>query len=232
MENMRLISRIWRSSLGKKYLMAVSGLFLFFFVVGHMVGNLQIFLGPEAINRYGYFLQHTPELLWPARFGLILLVVIHIASATALTVQNRSARPVPYAKYEVVAATYAARTMLWSGLIIAAFVIYHVLHFTVQTPAVNLTGRDFKELVLGDRHDIYGMMVLGFRQPLVSAFYVLAVGLLCMHLSHGVMSMFQSLGLTNRLYLRMLDRLAVVVGVLLFLGYTSIPAAVLLGLVK
>jgi succinate dehydrogenase / fumarate reductase, cytochrome b subunit len=234
MENLRLPGRIWRSSLGKKYLMALSGVLLFLFAVGHMVGNLQVFLGPEAINRYGYFLQHTPELLWPARLGLLVLVTVHIAAAVTLALQNQSARgPVPYSQYEAVATTYAGRTMLVGGLIVAAFVIFHILHFTVQTPAVNLTGHDFKSLMApGDRHDIYGMMVLGFRQPVVSAFYVLGVGLLCLHLSHGVMSLFQSLGLTNPFYLRVLDRLAVVVGLLLFAGYCSIPAAVLLGLVK
>lgn len=237
MEKIRLIGRVWRSSLGKKYLMALSGLLLFFFVVGHMVGNLQIFLGPEAINRYGYFLQNTPELLWPVRLGLLVLVAVHITSAVTLSLENKAARPKPYANYEIVAATYAARTMLVGGFIIAAFVIYHILHYTVQTPAVNLTHQDFKQFVQVtpaqvERHDIYRMMVVGFGNPIVSAFYVLGVGFLCLHLSHGVMSLFQSLGLTNRFYLRVLDRLAVVIGILLFLGYGSIPAAVLLGLLK
>ncbi len=122
------------SSLGKKYLMALSGCALFLFVIAHLLGNLQIFLGPEALNRYGHFLQTTPELLWPARLGLMALVVVHIVCAVKLTAENRAARPVPYAQHEIVAASYASRTMMMSGLILAAFIVYHLLHFTVMAP--------------------------------------------------------------------------------------------------
>src|SRR5688572_22999491 len=134
---MNLIRRTWRSSLGKKYIMAVTGCALFGFVIGHLLGNLQIFLGPEPLNRYGHFLQTTPELIWPARVGLIVLVVLHIAAAVKLTAENRAARPIAYADYDVVAASYASRTMMMSGLIVFVFVIYHLLHFTIQIPGVN-----------------------------------------------------------------------------------------------
>ncbi len=230
---MNLTSRIWRSSLGKKYIMAISGLVLVGFVVGHLLGNLQIFLGPEALNRYGHFLQTTPELVWPARIGLLVLVILHIVSAIALSRQNRAARPVPYAHSEVVASSYASRTMLMSGLIVLAFIIYHLLHFTVQVPSINFTGQDFRALEdAKQRHDIYRMMVLGYQRPLVSGFYALSIGLLCLHLSHGVSAMFQSMGLSNRTYEVWLGRFAPGLAVLLFLGYCSIPAAVLLGIVK
>jgi succinate dehydrogenase / fumarate reductase cytochrome b subunit len=119
-----------------------------------------------------------------------------------------------------------------SGLIVLAFIIYHLLHFTVQVPAVNLTNTDFRLLHSGKGHDIYGMMIAGFKQPLVSGFYVLGVGLLCLHLSHGISSLFQSLGLSNRYYGQLLDRLGVAVAILIFVGYCSIPAAVLMGVVK
>ena len=230
---MKLVSRIWQSSLGKKYLMAISGVVLVGFVIGHLVGNLQIFLGPEAINRYGHFLQTTPELVWPARIGLLVMVTVHIVSAITLARQNRAARPTAYANQQVVASSYAARTMLMSGLIVLAFIIYHLLHFTIQVTSINFTGQDFNALVdAKERHDIYRMMVLGYQRPLVSGFYVVAIGLLCLHLSHGVSSMFQSLGLSNRVYEVWLSRLAVTLAVLIFLGYSSIPAAVLLGIVK
>jgi len=230
---MNLLTRTWRSSLGKKYIMALTGCALFGFVIAHLVGNLQIFLGPESINRYGQFLQTTPELLWPARIALIILVVLHIVAAVQLSSENKRARAVPYQQYEVVAASYASRTMLMSGLIIAAFVIYHLLHFTVQIPGVNFTGKDFR--VLEDakaRHDIYAMMVIGFQQPLVSGFYILGIALLCLHLSHGVSSMFQSMGWKNKYYGQFIDKAAMVVALLIFLGYCSIPVAVLLGVVK
>src|SRR5512137_2125488 len=120
---MNIISNIFKSSLGKKYIMAVTGFFLFLFVIGHMAGNLQIFLGPEAINRYGHFLQSNPELIWPARLGLLALIGLHVWSAAKLTRENRSARPVPYSgEYKPVGASYASRTMLVTGLIVAAFI--------------------------------------------------------------------------------------------------------------
>lgn len=230
---MNLVSRIWRSSLGKKYIMAISGVVLVGFVIGHLLGNLQIFLGPEVINRYGHFLQTTPELVWPARIGLLVMVILHIAAAITLAQQNRAARPVPYERYEVVAASYASRTMVMSGIIISAFIVYHLLHFTIQVPAINFTGQDFKLLEdAKQRHDIYQMMVLGYQRPVVSGFYVLAIALLCLHLSHGVSSMFQSLGFSNQVYEVWLGRLALALAALIFMGYSSIPAAVLLGIVK
>jgi succinate dehydrogenase / fumarate reductase cytochrome b subunit len=228
-----LIRRTWHSSLGKKYIMAITGFVLFGFVVGHLLGNLQIFLGREMLNRYGHFLQSTPELVWPARIVLLGLVLLHIAAAAALTSENRAARPVAYAQYEVVAASYASRTMFMSGVIVFVFIVYHLLHFTIQIPGVNFTGHDFR--ILQDarqRHDIYQMMVLGYKQPLVSLFYIIGIGLLCLHLSHGVSSMFQSIGWKNKAYGSFLNKVARIAAVLIFAGYVSIPTAVLLGAVK
>src|SRR5215471_21129155 len=128
---MKIIANIFGSSVGKKFIMAVSGLVLFLFVVGHMAGNLQIFLGPEALNRYGHFLQTNPELIWPARLGLLLMVGLHIWSAAALSRENKAARPVGYAEYQPVGSSLASRTMLMSGLIILVFIVYHLLHYTV-----------------------------------------------------------------------------------------------------
>jgi succinate dehydrogenase / fumarate reductase cytochrome b subunit len=209
--------------------MAVTGGALFLFVVGHMVGNLQFFLGADAINRYGHFLQSNVELLWPARIGLLVMVALHVWSAVSLTRENRAARPVQYADWQPNTASYASRTMMMSGLIIAAFIIYHLLHFTVQTKEINLTGQDFHSLVDAEgRHDIYTMMKIGFSKPLVSVFYVIAVGLLCLHLSHGLSAMFQSLGLKNHAYAPLIDKGSKVIAVVLFLGYAAIPVAVLL----
>jgi succinate dehydrogenase cytochrome b subunit len=227
---MKLITHIFDSSLGKKYLMAVTGFLLFLFVVGHLVGNLQVFLGPEAINRYGHFLQSNYELVWPARIALLLIIGVHIWSAAKLSLENRAARPVAYASYQPVGSTYASRTMLMSGLIALAFIIYHLLHFTVQAQYLNLTGQNFTTFIDPEkRHDIFKMMVVGFNSPWVSAFYVVGVGLLCLHLSHGLSSMFQSLGWKNDTYRPWLDKAARVLSCLIFLGYSSIPLAILLG---
>jgi len=227
---MKIISHIFESSLGKKYVMAVTGFLLILFVLGHLVGNLQVFLGPEAINRYGHFLQSNYELVWPARIGLLILVGLHIWSAAKLSLENRQARPVGYAVYQPVGSTYASRTMLMSGLIVLAFVIYHLLHFTVQTQYINLTGQNFTTFMDPEkRHDIFKMMVVGFNNGYVSAFYILGMALLCLHLSHGLSSMFQSIGWKNEAYRPLLDQGAKILAGLIFLGYTSIPVAILLG---
>ncbi len=227
---MNLVSNLFRSSLGKKYLMAGTGFFMFLFVIAHLAGNLQIFLGPEAINRYGHFLQSNPELIWPARISLLLFLLLHIWAAIQLSLENKAARPAGYAQWKPVGSTYASRTMLMSGIIIFAFVVYHLLHFTVQWQYINLTHQSFVDFTDPQkRHDIFKMMVVGFGNIWVSGFYILGMALLCLHLSHGVSSMFQSLGWKNAVYGPFLDKLARVGAVLIFLGYVSIPIAILAG---
>ncbi len=230
---MKLIDGLFQSTLGRKYLMALSGAALVAFVVGHLVGNLQVFGPPELINDYGAFLHSKPALLWCARLGLLAMVGLHIWSAVSLSQANKAARPVAYANWNPTAASYASRTMLMSGLIVAAFIVYHLLHFTVQTPAINFTGQDFTTFKdAAHRADVYRMMITGFSHPLVSIFYIVAVGLLCLHLSHGVSAAFQSLGLKNETWRPILDKFAKGFAVVIFIGYASIPAAVLMGLGK
>jgi succinate dehydrogenase / fumarate reductase cytochrome b subunit len=230
---MKILQRIFQTSLGRKYIMAITGLFLFLFVVGHLVGNLQFFLGREMINRYGHFLQSNPEIIWPARIGLVVIVALHLWSAIKLTHENRAARPVGYTNYQPVGSSYASRTMFMSGLIIAAFILFHLLHYTVRVQAVNLTGQDFRTFSdPAHGHDIFRMMVVGFSNLFVSGFYILSVGLLCLHLSHGISSFLQSLGFKNDAWRPVVDKAAPVIAGLIFLGYTSIPVAVLLGFGK
>jgi succinate dehydrogenase / fumarate reductase cytochrome b subunit len=227
-----LLRKLFCSSLGKKYIMAATGVVMVLFVIGHLVGNLQVFLGQEAINRYGHLLQTNVELLWPVRLVLLSIICLHIWSAASLTRENRAARPVTYAQWEPTAANYASRTMLMSGIIVALFIIYHILHFTVMVQGINFTGKGFQDLMDSEhRHDIYGMLVQGFRQPLVCLIYVVGVGLLCLHLSHGISAMFQSLGWKNRSYGPCLDRAARWGAVVIFLGYISIPLSILLRLI-
>ena len=227
---MKVITNIFGSSLGKKYIMAISGLVMFLFVIGHLAGNLQFFLGAESINRYGHFLQTNLELIWPARIFLLAMIGLHIWSAIKLSAENKAARPVPYADWNPTTASYASRTMLMSGIIIFVFIIYHLLHYTVQVQYINGAGQPFVSFEDPQkRHDIFKMMVIGFRVWWVSAFYIVGIGLLCLHLSHGVSSMFQSLGLKNKTYGPCLDRASRIIAWLIFLGYVSIPISVLLG---
>jgi len=230
---MNLITGLFGSSLGKKYIMAVSGLAMFLFVVGHMLGNLQVFLGPDKINEYGHFLKTKPELVWAVRIGLLAMVVLHVWAAIKVSAENKAARPKDYGAYRAVASSYAARTMLVSGLVIFAFIIYHLLHFTVQVEGVNLAKTDFAKLTdAKQRHDIYNMIVIGFSQPVVAIFYVVSMSLLSLHLSHGLASMFQSLGFKNKKYGLLIDRFALLAAGILVVGYASIPLAVLAGVLK
>lgn len=227
---MNLLKRVWRSSLGKKYVMAISGAALLVFVIGHLIGNLQIFLPPEAINRYGHFLQSNLEILWPARIGLLVLVLTHIVTAIRVSAENKAARPVGYLSSKLYAASLGSRTMLMSGLVIFAFVVYHLLHYTVLVKALNLTGVDFSQLKDSQgRHDVYAMLIYGFSNPAVSLFYVVAMGLLCLHLSHGASAMFQSLGWKNHVYGPWIDGASKALAILIFVGYISIPVSVMLG---
>jgi len=230
---MNICTRLFKSSLGKKYVMAGTGFFMFLFVVGHLAGNLQIFLGPEAINRYGHFLQSNLELVWPVRLILLTFLVLHIWSAAKLSAENRAARPEGYAVYQPVGSTYASRTMLMSGIIVFVFIVYHILHYTAQVQYINGTGQSFVTFMDPEkRHDIYKMMVVGFTNPWVSGFYILGMALLALHLSHGTSSMFQSLGWNNSAYRPVLEKTSLALALLIFLGYTSIPVAILLGFGK
>jgi succinate dehydrogenase / fumarate reductase cytochrome b subunit len=216
--------RLWHSSIGKKYVMAITGLGLFLFVIAHMAGNLQIFLGANQLNAYAFTLKSTPLVLWSFRLGLMAIFIFHITAGIQLAVANRRARPRGYKKFQVVASTFASRTILISGLIILAFIVFHLSHFTFGF--VNPTY-----LALTDdlgRHDVYRMMVEGFSKPLVSIFYIFSMGLLLIHLSHGVSSSFQSLGLRSKRSFRFFEIFARVSALVIFLGNCSIPLAILL----
>jgi succinate dehydrogenase / fumarate reductase cytochrome b subunit len=222
------LSRLWRSSLGKKYVMAVTGLGLFIFVIAHMLGNLQIYLGRDKINAYAYTLKAAPVILWPMRLGLLAIVILHITAGVQLAIANRRARSVAYSTSRVVASTFANRTIIFSGLIILAFVIFHLAHFTFGfvDPGF-LQIRDY-----AGRHDVYQMMIAGFSNPFVSVFYIVAMGLLLLHLSHGVSSLFQSLGLRSKKSFVFFDKLAKISALLIFLGNCSIPLAILTRVIK
>ncbi len=216
------------SSTGKKFIMAVSGLALFGFILAHLAGNLQIFLGPEALNTYSAFLRSTGDLLWVARITLIVMAVLHIWTAISLTLENRAARPQGYAKRDYIEASYASRTMHFSGFIVLAYLVYHLMHFTFHSVHPELSSfADAK-----GRHDVYRMVVGSFQQPAIAIIYLIGNFLLGMHLSHGFYSMFQSLGLVTDGVRPGLRKLAYVVGYGIFLGYAAIPLSVWLGIVK
>jgi succinate dehydrogenase / fumarate reductase cytochrome b subunit len=213
--------RFYTSTTGKKAAMAVSGCILFVFVVGHLIGNLQIYQGAEKLNRYAVLLRTEPALLWAVRMVLLAMVLLHIWSSVQLAAHNITARPVGYRKKKRIASSYASRTMYWSGPIILAFVIYHLLDFTF--------GKVNPHFEPGN---VYGNVVASFQAIPVAAFYIVAMLLLCLHLYHGLWSMFQTLGMAHPRYTPLLRRSAAAVAILIAAGNISIPVAVLAGWVK
>ncbi len=215
----------YRSAIGKKAVMAVTGVFLFGWILLHMLGNLKVYTGAGHYNAYAAFLITMGAPLLPAKGALIavrtlllIAVWLHIQAATQLTVMNRKARPIPYAGRDYVSATYAARTMRWGGVIIILFVIYHLLHLTFGT-----VHPDFVE------GDVYHNFVTGFQVWWVSAFYIIANLALGMHLYHGLWSMFNSLGLSHETFNRWKRAFATVFAVAVTVGNISFPIAVLAG---
>jgi succinate dehydrogenase / fumarate reductase cytochrome b subunit len=222
------LTRYFVTSVGRKFLMAASGAVLVGFVIAHLLGNLQVFLGPEALNRYAFFLQSNVEFLWPARIFILAMVVVHIVTSVQLTMEARAARPVPYGHKAYIKATLASRTMAISGLMVLGFIVYHLLHFTF----LKVHPEFSKYTDAAGRHDVYRMMVLSFQQPVISIAYIVPIFFLCAHLSHGISSMFQSLGANNVSSRPFLSTGGSVLAWAIFLGYASIPLACLFGLVK
>ncbi len=231
---MKIIDRLFNSSLGKKYLMAISGLALFGFIVGHLVGNLQVFGPPELINGYAHFLKSKPGLIWGARLGLLAMVGLHIYTAVRLTMENKAARPVQYAVWKENGASKSSQYMIWSGSVILAFIVYHLAHYTALLPFVNGAG-DFSKLTVELKGevvpDVYSMMAVGFQVWWVTLFYLIAQTLLFLHLNHGVASMFQSLGLRSYSWWPVVGKFAKVASIAIFIGYSIIPIAIFMRII-
>jgi succinate dehydrogenase / fumarate reductase cytochrome b subunit len=227
----KLLFHFWRSSIGKKWLVALSGLALIGFAIAHLAGNLQMFSGPQRINAYAEFLHANQGALWIARIGLLGAFALHIFATLSLVAANRAARPDRYQLPRHVQAKLSTRTMALSGLTVLSFVVFHLLHYTLR-----VTDSRFKPTseggLLESAGDVYRMVILGFQSPIVSGFYILSVGLLSLHLSHGIRSLFQTLGADSRKVSPAIEKMAWLVSAALFLGYASIPGAVLLGVIK
>ncbi|MDD5261222.1 MAG: succinate dehydrogenase cytochrome b subunit [Methylacidiphilales bacterium] len=227
---MKVLLQIVTSSIGKKILMGLSGIALAAFIVIHTLGNLQIFLGSNTLNAYAALLKASNEVLWGFRICLLLTASVHILAAIGLVHDNWRGRPIGYKK-ERSAASLASRTMIYSGLIVLAFLVFHILHFTVGTILHEHFAHNLPPDAAG-RPDVYSMVVQGFSIPWVSAFYIISVALLSWHLSHGVGSMFQTLGLRNKRSAPFIDAFAILFAVFIFLGMSAVPTAVLLKIVS
>ena len=221
---MNRLSVFWASSVGKKTVMAVTGLIGVLFVIGHMIGNLQLFQGAERLNGYSRLL-HGPlnELLWVVRVVLLVSVVLHVVAAYQLTLRDRAARPVGYIRREPQVSTLASRTMRWGGVLLLIFIILHLLHFTTGTI------RPAGVFVEGD---VYANIVSSFQVPWVAALYIISMIALGLHLYHGAWSSMRSLGAAPASPRPLRHRLALVIALVVSIGFVLVPLAVLAGVAR
>ena len=219
---MNRLGAFWNSSVGKKAVMAVTGIIGVVFVIGHMVGNLQVFQGADRLNAYGHLL-HGPlnELVWGARVVLLLALVLHVLAAYQLTMQNRAARPIEYAVRTSQVSTLASRTLRWGGVLLLAFIIYHLLDLTIGT-----VNPAFQE------GDVYANLLGSMHRPLIAVFYIVAMAALGLHLYHGAWSSLRTLGVAQASASPLKRRAAVVIAIIIAVGFAVVPLAVLLGVVK
>ena len=223
--------RLYRSTIGKKVIMAVTGLILVAFVIAHMLGNLQVFIGPAKINAYAAFLKSLGELLWLERIVLFVALVLHVLMAWQLTQIAHAARPVGYDSREPQVSTVASRTMRWGGVLILVFIVFHILHFTTGT-IFPLASRPDALYPAFSPTDVYGNVIAAFRLPWVVTFYVVAMLFLMLHLFHGAWASLRTLGLARPSRHPLHRRVATVVALVVWLGFTVVPVAVFLGLIR
>jgi succinate dehydrogenase / fumarate reductase, cytochrome b subunit len=214
----------YRSSVGRKTVMGLTGLMLVGFVATHLLGNFNIYLGQEALNAYAFGLKSLGPLVWVARIGLLLIFALHLATAFSLEVDNRKARPVGYAKQHPIASSFASRTMLLSASVILFFVLYHLAHFTLHEVGDHSFGPDY-----AGRHDVYRMVVTGFQDITITLVYIVSNLFLGLHMSHGIKSSFQSLGLRDKKYNSLVECGGIGLAWSLAIGNISIPIAVYFG---
>jgi succinate dehydrogenase / fumarate reductase cytochrome b subunit len=226
----RAVLSFWDSSIGKKILVAGTGIALLLFLPGHLIGNLLLFAGKDPINEYALWLHSAGHgaVVWIARIGLLTVLVVHVLLTIQLTVRNRAVRQ-KYSHPATNRASRSSRMMIWSGLTILAFIIYHISHFTVRI------GNDYNGTAYltslpgheGDVHNVHKMIIDGFSHIGNTVFYVIAITILCSHLSHGFASVFQTLGLRSRKSELLITRAGWAYALLIWVGFLSIPVAIL-----
>jgi succinate dehydrogenase / fumarate reductase cytochrome b subunit len=219
-----------KSTVGKKILMAVTGVMLFSFVLIHLAGNSTIFMG--LINAYGEHLHALPALVWAFRAVMFTIFVIHVYFGIVLTLENNAARPQAYEVKKSLRATFASRNMIWTGALIALFLVYHILHFTLHVANPELGAGVAGNIDKLGRPDVFKMIVLSFKQIPISVVYIAAMIVLALHLTHGVQSIFQTLGINSDESLPIFEKLSTIASVVIFIGYASIPIVIMIGILN
>jgi succinate dehydrogenase / fumarate reductase, cytochrome b subunit len=218
--------RLFSTSIGDKIVVALSGAALLGFLLGHMLGNMTVFQGPDMLNAYAAWLQGHP-LVWLFRVGLITVFALHVLITIRLTRANRRARPVRYARGVVRNMSRTSRYMVLTGLMVLAFVLYHLLHLTFGV----VDPEHYQLFDAQQRHDVYAMVVLGFQSPWIAASYILAILLLGLHLAHGAASLFQTLGINHESYTTLIRYGIHLLITTIVIGYCSIPILIFTGYV-
>ncbi len=221
---MSWLKRTFDSSIGGKVIVAVTGLMMVGFVIAHLSGNLLVFSGPEALAEYAEGLRKFPKVLWGLRSGLILATLLHVSFAIKLNLRNAAARPTKYVKKNYIRASFSSRTMVYTGLLVLFYAAFHLAHFTfrVTNPEISALGP----------WEVYKMLLIAFNNPLWDGVYIAAMVVLGLHLSHGISSIFQTLGINHPKYNGVIQKVGPLLGTLLAAGYISIPVAIMLGIVK
>lgn len=221
------MGQFFHTTIGKKILVALTGLFMITFLVAHLAGNLEIYAGPLALNHYSAFLRTMPKVLWGFRIALIAAITIHVYLTISLTRHNQKARPQAYQLKTNRQASISSRTMMLSGLTVLAFVFYHLAHYTwgiADPKLMNLMDSE-------GHHHTYNMVVMGFSSPLISGFYIVAQILLAFHLSHGFSSAARTLGVSNKDLYEKIRKIGIAFAGIIALLYISIPCSVMLGII-
>lgn len=213
------------TTIAQKIMVALTGILMILFIIAHLLGNLEIFSGQDALNQYAALLKTFPKAVWAARLGLLAAITTHVWLTIKLTLKNREAKNIKYAHQHYRKTTLSSRIMMLSGLTILCFIVYHLAHFTLL-----VTNPEYSDLVdFEGRHDVYSMVIAGFSNPVISLFYVVAQVLLAFHISHGISSCFRTLGVSDEKVFALIKKAGNLFAVVIAALYISIPASVLLG---
>lgn len=222
--------QLLRSTVGRKIVMAVSGFMLVLFIVAHLLGNTSVFAGPDGINAYAARLHDLWPLVWGYRLVMVFFFCLHVFFGVQLTLENYRAKPESYAVRKSLSATFAGKSMIWTGLVIGAFLVYHLLHFTFQVTNPEISAS--RNIDAAGRPDVFHMIVFSFGKSLISFAYIGALISLGLHLIHGIQSSFQTLGLNSERTFPVITKSGTIAALVIFLGYVAIPLIILAGILK
>ncbi len=210
--------------------MSVTGFAMIAFVLMHLLGNTTIYHGPDGINTYAKAIHRFTSLVWAFRLTLLAMFSLHVFYGIQLTLENRAAKPQGYVVNGNIQTTFAGRNMIWTGLLLAAFIVYHLLQFTFQVTNPDIAARSHPDAM--GRPDVFSMVVLSFRNFFISSVYIIAMCSLGLHLSHSIQSLFQTIGLNGEKSFPAIRKGGTLVAIIIFIGFAAIPVVILVGLLK